>query len=637
MIVPFCHLLAVTVPTVVVYVLSLHVCVDSSLTNRIYNKKFRQSAAMSVLADYLAEVRKPQEDESPQKEANHTESTLPDVSLVQEQRSPLRPSRFTPGPDLDASGTRRPKPILKSSQDASLMLGAATGASPGYERSPNRTSKKLTFAMDLARPFADFGNPKPQRDAITSSLSPSAQRAVDKYRSNVTRVLGSESPLVDRNHYHHLAPLVRVARRADAAEREPILKRPVDPLKEGQVAILDSKVQEHMRQCEHILGLGGNRTSDAVGDKLASQVNEQRWQQHVRQGVRTQEYRAKEEDLRLSPARRRQLQAQQLASKVPRFTVTSRTSQQITGAALSRARREKAEANASLERLARDTDVQRQHRLIQAVAEVERKGALYKAMIEEQDAEEEVRQRGHVGNKLSPEELIAEWRAQIADRAETEEMEEERERARSYRRAMRVEREEKRKALDLLSGLTAVQLEDRRRRSELTKAAPSKRRWRITRMGSVDTFHVPRWSSCPFKTLNGDVSVVELDSCVVNHVTWIQTSEGWIPVQVAFNGFSRTQLFAEAPEDEGDGVVSAMLDSLDAAHENIVDAMTMCPPEQLKSQAEVKDMLKQMEFTRQSLRDLPDGRRDMIRRIWDSMQSSSKQRSLFHDDGREDH
>ncbi|CUG23842.1 Hypothetical protein, putative [Bodo saltans] len=593
---------------------------------------------MSVLADYLAEVRTK---EATPKEGGSSLSTPPPTAIAPdapttdtpapaqvEMRSPLRPTRFTPGPALDTN--RRLKSILKESRDANAV---ATGASPANERSPLRAAKKLTFAMDGARPFAEFGNPKPQTDAATTALSPSGQRAVDKYRSNVTRLLGSESPLVDRNHYHHLAPLVRVTRKETSVQDDMIVRRPVDLLKEGQVAILDHKVQQNMAYCEALLGIPHRTSTDVIGDRLAKQVTEQRWQQHVKKEERAQSKLSSEDNLRHSPARKRQLESMKASSGL-RFNLSSKlmTTQPIRGADVARARQEQREAAAALERLGKDPEVLRQHRLIKAIAEVERQGELYKRIIAEQTAEDEVRQKGHVGNKLSSEELIAQWREELTDRAETEEMEEERDRARSYRKALRVEREESRKALEILSGLTSVQLEDRRRKSEVVKAEPAKKRWRITRMGSVDTFPVPRWSSCPLQTLNGDVVVEELDTCIVNHVTWIHTTEGWIPVQVAFNGFSRTQLFAEAPEDEGEGVVSAMLDALDDAHENIIDAMTMCPPEQLKSQVEVKEMLKQMEFTRQSLRDLPDGRRDMIRRIWDSMQSNSKQRGVFNDD-----
>jgi hypothetical protein len=587
-------------------------------------------ATMSVLADYLAEVRAkeaPQEQGAslstpPPRPAVTPEAPPAEVPQSHDMRSPLRPTRFTPGPALDTN--RRLKSILKESRDAAV----ATGASPGGERSPLRAAKKLTFAVDGARPFAEFGTPSPQPGA-TAALSPSGQRTVDKYRSNVTRLLGSESPLVDRNHYHHLAPLVRVTRK-EAGHDDMIVRRPVDLLKEGQVAILDQRVQQNMAYCEALLGIPHRASTDVVGDRLAKQLTEQRWLQHVKREERTQSKQATEDTLRHSPARKRQLEAKHSG---PRFNVSSRlATQPVRGADVARARRDQREAAEALARLERDPEVQRQHRLIKAIAEVERQGELYKRVIEEQALDDEVRQKGHVGNKLSSEELIALWREELTDRAETEEMEEERDRARSYRKALRVEREESRKALDILSGLTSVQLEDRRRKSEVVKSEPMKKRWRITRMGSVDTFSVPRWSSCPLQTLNGDVVVEELDSCIVNHVTWISTSVGWIPVQVAFNGFSRTQLFAEAPEDEGEGVVSAMLDALDNAHENIIDAMTMCPPEQLKSQVEVKEMLKQMEFTRQSLRDLPDGRRDMIRRIWDSMQSSTRQRGAFHDD-----
>jgi hypothetical protein len=583
---------------------------------------------MSILADYLAQALSPVPVDERQKLDDTGSGQLApppptDDGAVQDvERSPVRPTRFTPGPALDASSSRRPKSILKTSQEVGTTSSPVMARD--QERSPVRANKRLTFAMDLARPFAEFGQPKPQPDALTTGLSPSGQRAVERYRSNVTRLLGSESPLVDKNHFHHLAPLIRVHHGGASGNTESIVRRPIDSLKESQVAVLDCRVQDHMAYCEQLLGIHSRQAStDGVGDKLAKQISEQRWNYHVQQEALS---KAHSDNMHSSPAKRRQMEADKAAAQMPRFNLRSKatTEPHITGADVIRARREQREAVAALQRLAKDPEVQRQHRLIRTIEEVERRAEVYKTMIAEQDAAEEERQKGHVGNKLSPEELIAQWRLEVADRVETEEMEEDRERTRSYRRALRVEREEKRRAVEVLSGLTSVQLEDRRRRSEATKSAPGRRRWRITRMGSVDTFAIPRWSTCPQKTLNGDVVVEELDSCVINHVTWIHTTEGWIAVQVAFNGFSRTQLFAEVPEDQGDGVVNAMLDSLDEAHEKIMDAMTMCPPEQLKSQVEVKEQLKQMEFTRQSLRDLPDGRRDMIRRIWDSMQSGKK-------------
>jgi hypothetical protein len=128
----------------------------------------------------------------------------------------------------------------------------------------------------------------------------------------------------------------------------------------------------------------------------------------------------------------------------------------------------------------------------------------------------------------------------------------------------------------------------------------------------------------PCATLSGDnVVVEEEESTVVDHVTWVRTCHGWIAVQASFHGRSRTQLFAHTSEADGDSAVDAMHEQLDESTEAIIEALTRCPPEQLRGMEEVKELLKQQEFFRQQLRDLPGGHHMIIRQLWDEMQRTS--------------
>lgn len=610
---------------------------------------------MSVLADFLRDGSgtpsrgDPAEDSERSGARRRSLDASPILTVEDDsnsaERQALRPTRFTPGPALQGAASPPPhlRPILKKAVTCVLPLPGSTeptGASvisdgqTTAEPSPVRSSKRLRFATEVARPFAEFGAPlQPLPDVATSSLLPHAQRTVDKYRDDVTRLLGAQSPLVDRRHFHHIAPAVKLTRANPSEALGPLVRKPFDPLLEGQVALLDYKVQQQLRMCESVLGINLKEVTDQrktkeeqvvshLADKLVKEVHDQRWKQHL----------ADKE----AAARKQHQESLRSVTVLSSSSVTSPTKPRrfvaggvihaerkcLTGKELVVQHREQRQAQAELERIQKDPETKRQMRLLTALEDVARKADMYRSIVAEQEEERAERERGRAGSKMTTVELINDWRAAVEDTIEDDDMEEARDKARALRKALRVEREEHRKMQELLSGLTSIQLEEKKKREEETKKEPAKKRWRITKMGSVDVFSIPRWSSRPVETLRGDVVVEELDCAVVDNVTWILTSTGWIPCQVSFGGMSRTQLFAEAPQDAGSGVVAAMLDELDDAYERIVDAMTLCPPEQLKSQAEVKEMLKHMEFTRHTVRDLPGGRRDMIRRIWDDMQRS---------------
>lgn len=621
---------------------------------------------------------------------NPNQGPAPDLvdDLLKVNETAERTDIFTAG-----SGTT----IGNESFGMSMLLGSHTNLKPILKRSttdtpiaaepsPMRAGKqrKLTFAGDHdmsalspPRQFAAFGSSFQSHNRRSSSssgdhsslsnMAPSTQRVVAKFREGYAKIIGLEALFADGGHhqYHH-EPLAKVtSSREWDTHMKPMHNAPLDPLLEGQVAMLEHQAKQHMSRIETILGkpmtvrqapVGADASTvqrvanEAMSDKLFVDLELVRLQKGWEASKKQM---AKEDESRSShppPQRKESLNPLRTAPKseasllLPSSTVLhasrvvvrdppspslrpmavsthSSPNKKITGQDIIQAREAEAEAMRKYEALQRDPKVQRQKRWVNALESMQRRAEVLRELDIKQTRAKEEQEAGRRGKKRTTEDLITDWRKELQDTAENEEKIEARDRARAYRKALRAEREEARHVADVLSGMTNLQLADKRQQElEEKERRRERKRWRITRVGSVDVFEFPRWSSKPCATLRGDVTVEELDVKVVDNIPWILVRQGWIPVQLSFGGFCRTQLFADAPTDDGNGVLDAMFEELDDVHEKVLDAITLCPPEQLKGQTEIKEIMKQMEFTRQSIRDLPGGRRDMIRQLWDEMQ-----------------
>lgn len=574
------------------------------------------------------------------------------------------------------------RPILKK-----------TVASPigTTEPSPIRggKAKHLTFAGDAPsalsppRQFAEFGSSfqrTPQRStndssSLSSSLStlpPSTQRVMSKFREGYAKIIGLEAMFAGGSHnqYHH-EPLAKVTSAKEwETHMQPFYNKPLDPLLEGQVALLEHQAKQHMMRIESVLGKpltvrtappGTDSATamciskEAAADKLfvdLELVRLQKGWEASRKEMEAEEERSKspvEKAKTLNPLRttnttlstsvekrsqsmlnsstvlhpgRTVLRDEQPSLRPMVVTTHATATKRITGKDIVQRREEEAEAARRFEQLQRDPKVQRQKRWVNALDHMQQRAELLRQLDSEQTVARAEAEAGRRGKRRTAEDLIAQWRKELQDTADSDEKQEARDRARAYRKAVRAEKDEARHVADVLSGMTSVQLADKRQQElEEKERRRERQRWRITRVGTVDVFDIPRWSSKPCATLRGDVTVEELEMRMVDNIPWILIKLGWVPVHLCFGGFTRTQLFAETPGDEeGNGALEAMFEELDDVHEKVLDAVTLCPIEQLKGQTEIKEIMKQMESTRQGIRDLPGGRRDMIRQLWDEMQ-----------------
>ena len=514
---------------------------------------------------------------------------------------------------------QRTSPANSTSLDARPILRRLSPVSEDHAVSalPSRKqSRKATFVGDLdvsaqqsilrpgqeamtpAVPSTTFASPV----KVPPSLGPAAQLqvvspSVKKFRAQVAELTSSSELMLS-------APPITISRRRQEDLLMPILRLPNDPLLDAQVAMCDISMREKMMQMEALLHKPLKRVptkSDDAAEKFRRNLEDLRARSRPEHTVKCLERREP------SPT-----------EKMFRVPLRMEDKPRLTGVVVRQQREEQREAQAELLRLEKDPVLRTHRRNLVAMERMQQQAEAYTELILEQEEQTRLRAKGHSGNQKSTSELIDEWRESVKDVEFTEQMLEQRERQRAIRRIEKEQRYRVRVAMAILAGKEIPTSSSPPRRD-------GKKRWRVTKIGSVDAFAVPRWSSNPVYTFPGDAVLEEEESTKVGNVQWIRTLQGWVAVHVVFAGYSKTQLFAESVEQlEGEGAAIAMLDEFDDSCDKVEKAYLNCPPEALKSMDEMKDLIFQQEFARQIIRELPAGHHDLIKQTWEEMQRKSR-------------
>jgi hypothetical protein len=163
---------------------------------------------------------------------------------------------------------------------------------------------------------------------------------------------------------------------------------------------------------------------------------------------------------------------------------------------------------------------------------------------------------------------------------------------------------------------------------EMAEKMGTEKRWRIPKDVKAEAFKEPRVSCFPAAELQGEQSIVELETMEVGKVLWVRCDKGWIGTQFAVNGFVRVQLVPETEECEAPPR-EFMLEALDHITDSVDKATDACPLDRMLTMSDVRDARVLAQRRREELRQIPSGHHDLIRQTFVDMQRGENTRAAL--------